>query len=157
MARKNRKKIKNRAPYEIPAPSDYRFSTAKFIKRVELRLKRKNAELEHLGIDPKNREEYLNSIIETEFAAMLRKYKKMYNSDCVRLENAIERRKIDKEDYSNLLSDISIEIGALSAEYIAIEKLYKEKCNPLYKGQLRVQDIIDEEPKEFTDGDDADE
>ena len=153
MADKNRKKIKYRAPYEIPTASDYKFAVARFIKRVEFRLKHKNKELKHLGADLENCEKYLNSMIDTEFATRLRKYKKIYNSDCIQLEDAIERRRTDKEDYFKLLSDIKTEIASLSAEYIAIEKLYENNFNSLYKGHLKV----DEEGEDFTKGEDVDE
>lgn len=157
MAGKNRKKIKYRAPYEIPAVSNYKFAAKWFIKRVETGLKRKNKELKRLGVDSDKRKEYLENVVKTEVATKLRKYKKIYNSDCSRLNKAINRRKSDKEEFSKLLSMIEIEIASLSAEYIAIEKLYK-KCNRLYKGKLNVGKInTDEEIEDFTEGNDVDE
>lgn len=157
MARKNRKKIKYRAPYEIPAVSNYRFAAKWFIRRVENSLKHKNKELEHLGITPEKRKEYLESVIDTEFGAISQKYKKIYNSDCSRLNKAIKRRRSDKKDFSNLLSMIDIEIASLSAEYIAIEELYKE-YNPLYKGELKVGRInTDGKAEDCMEGDDVDE
>lgn len=157
MARRNRKKIKYRAPYEIPAVSNYRFAAKWFIRRVEFYLKLKNKELEHLGDDPEKRKEYLKSVIDTEFAKKSRKCKKIYNSDLSRLNKAIKRRKSDKEEFSNLLSTIYIEIASLSEEYIAIEKLYK-KYNPLYKGELKVGRLnTDGNAEDSMEGDDVDE
>lgn len=138
------KKIKHRAPYEIPTVSDYKFVARRFIKRIEYILRRKNKELERMGIAVDNRKEYLESMIDTEYVARLRKYKKIYNSDCIRLEDAIERRRTDKEDYKKLLSDIRIEIASLSAEYIEIEKLYGEEFNSLYKGNLKAAEEGDD-------------
>ena len=96
MARKNKKKINYRAPYEIPAVSNYRFAAKWFIRRVENNLKNKNKELEQLGVSPEDRKEYLKSVVDTEFTTISRKYKKIYNSDCSRLKKAIKRRKSDK-------------------------------------------------------------
>lgn len=155
MARKNRKKIRYRAPYEIPTVSNYRFAAKWFIRRVEFYLKRKNKELERLGVDPENRKKYLKSMVDTEIATKSRKYRKIFNSDCSRLNKAIKRRKSDKEEFSNLLSTIDIEIASLRAEYIAIEELYKE-WNPLYKGQLKVG-RTDREIEDFIERNDVDE
>lgn len=135
MARKNRKKIKYRVPYEIPAISNYSFSLARSIKRVESRLRRKKVELERLGEDSEYCKKYLESMIDTEFIEMKLKYDKKRTCDYRRLNDAIERRKTDKEEFSNLLSSINIEIESLNVEYSKLETLYR-KYNPLYKGRL---------------------
>lgn len=146
MGSKKRKKIKYRAPYEIPAVSDYTVSVAKFIKHVEYRLKRKNIELKRLGAGGENAKEYLESMIDTEFITMLRKYEKIKSNDCIQINKAINRRKSDKKEYLKLLSMIDIEIASLNTEYLKLEKMYK-RCNPLYKGRLKI-DGINTEVKE---------
>lgn len=140
MARKNIKKIKYRAPYEIPCISDYNSTSVMFIRRIEIQLKYKNSELKRIGVNSDNRKNYLENIIETEFAVISRKYEQIHHNDRMQIRKAIERRKSDRIEFSNLLEMLDVEIQSLATEYSMLEELYK-KYNPLHNGRLDTEGV----------------
>ena len=159
MTKNDSQKIKERVPYGIPSVEHYDIiSTGPNPEKIEALIDRRLARLKKCGVDIGQCADYLESMVEEYIAKLESELEYKHRANKRFLSRAFLRRSSDKKDFGQLQRELEEEITKTKQEIDLVKLLY-EKCNPLYKGRVKLPSIgigaefadVDESEDEDTD------
>jgi len=144
------KRIKFRAPYDVPPIQTFTAMSENEIRAIENMLKKQSANLKKQGVSQEQAQNYLDSIVETYIDSRLNSLFNACQNSRVRILETFTRRLTDKAEIQREIDLLDTLIAMTEAEYNFIENMYKNN-NPLYNGKL-VMDAYSSENNDTSEG-----